>query len=228
VGKATLESVSTGERPKLPRGPHALPQDVVIAHQRERLLVATAEALAEQGYAELTVRDMIGRAGISRRTFYQLYDDKLACVLAAHAMALDGLLESISGACSEQVTWPDGVAAGVGGALEFAVRSPSEARLVLLASHTVSEPKLMDAAIATHERLESLLRTGRQRCDEARSPVETTESALIGAATTVVGSRLSAGHVDGLQQLGPELVQIILAPYLGYEEAQRVAHAAAA
>ena len=174
------------------------------------------------------MQDLIGRAGVSRRTFYQLFDDKLDCVLAAHAVALERLLEAITEACSAQAAWPDGVAAGVGSALEFAARSPGEARLVLLASHTVSEPKLMDAAIATHERLESLLRAGRERCSEARSPVETTEPALIGAATTVVGARLSTGQVDGLQQLGPELVQIILAPYLGYDEAQRFARAAAA
>ena len=77
------------KRLKLPRGPHALPQDVVVAHQRERLLDAAAPAMADKGYAELTVRDLIDRAGVSRRTFYQLFDDKLDCVFAAHERAFE-------------------------------------------------------------------------------------------------------------------------------------------
>jgi AcrR family transcriptional regulator len=95
VSGATLRNVSAGWEAKLPRGPHALPQEVVIAHQRERLLASAADAVADYGYAELTVRDLIEGAGVSRRTFYQLFEDKLECVLAAHRMALDRLSEVI-------------------------------------------------------------------------------------------------------------------------------------
>ena len=212
---------------KLPRGPHALPKDVVLNHQRDRLLAATATAIAECGYAELTVRDLIERAGVSRRTFYQLFDGKLECVLAAHEMALSRFEKVITTACSSQRTWPDGVAAAVAAGLEFAVRSPNETRLVLMSCHTVSEPKLMEAALAAHERFETLLRAGRKRCGEARAPLELTEPAVVGAVTAIVGARLCAGEVGGLRRLGPELVHIVLAPYLGYSAAQRVAHAAA-
>lgn len=188
---------------------------------------ATAAAVAELGYAELTVRDLIDRAGVSRRTFYQLYDAKLDCVLAAHELALDRLSDTVTTACSAQLAWPDGVAAAVRSVLEFAVRSPHEAQLVLLASHTVSEPKLMGAALAAHERFASILRRGRKRV-EGGAPNKLTESAVIGSVTAIVGARLSTGEVKGLEKLAPELVQIILAPYLGHEEARRVAHAAAA
>jgi AcrR family transcriptional regulator len=228
VSKTALRSVAAEKGAKLPRGPHALPQEVVIAHQRERLLSATATALAEEGYAELTVRDLIERAGVSRRTFYQLFDSKLECVLAAHEMALDRFTETITEACSTQLSWPDGIAAAVTSMLDFATESPGEARLILMQCHTVSEPKLMDVVIAAHERFAALLRSGRERGRATHPPLELTESALVGAVTAIVGARLCAGDVDGLRRLGPELVQIILAPYLGYEEAQRVAHAVAA
>jgi len=228
VSKAGLRSVAAERGSKLPRGPHALPQEVVLAHQRERLLSATSAALAEEGYAELTVRDLIERAGVSRRTFYQLFDSKLECVLAAHETALDRFTKTIAEACSRQLSWPDGVAAAVTSALEFAAESPDEARMILMQGHTVSEPKLMDAAIAAHERFAGLLRSGRERGRATHAPLELTESALVGAITAIVGASLCAGDVDGLRRLGPELVQIILAPYLGYEEAQRVAHAVAA
>lgn len=225
-GKAALRSLSSGARTTLPRGPHALPQEVVIVHQRERLLKAAAAALAEVGYAELTVKDMIDGAGVSRRTFYQLYDDKLECVLAAHEDALARLREVIATACAGEIAWADGVAAAVDAGLRFATRHPAETRLLLLATHTVSEPKLMGAALDAHEQFSDLLRAGRKQRGHG-SPTELTESAVIGSITAVVGARLGTGQLDGLRKLGPELVQIILAPYLGYEEAQRLARAAA-
>jgi AcrR family transcriptional regulator len=221
-----LRSLETGTRTSLPRGPHALPQEVVVEHQRQRLLEAAAAALAEVGYTELTVKHMIDGAGVSRRTFYQLYDDKLECVLAAHEIALERLQEVIATACAGEISWADGVTAAVDAGLRFATRHPAETRLLLLATHTVSEPKLMGAALGAHEQFAELLRAGRKQRGGG-SPTDLTESAVIGSVTAIVGARLSAGQVDGLRKLGPELVQIILAPYLGYEEAQRVAQAAA-
>ena len=223
---AALRSLENDARTTLPRGPHALPQKVVIEHQRRRLLEAAAEVVAEIGYAELRVKDMTDAAGVSRRTFYQLYDDKLECILAAHESALSRLREVIKTACAGEITWADGVAAAVDAGLRFAVRNPSETRLLLLATHTVSEPRLMGAALAAHEQFAELLRAGRKQRGGG-SPTELTESAVIGSVTAVLGARLSAGQTEGLRRLGPELVQIILAPYLGYEEAQRVAKAAA-
>jgi AcrR family transcriptional regulator len=222
-----LRPVETQKRTTLPRGPHALPQEVVIEDQRRRLLEAAAAALAEIGYAELRVKDMIADAGVSRRTFYQLYDDKLECVLAAHEDALARLRDVIATACAGAgITWADGVTAAVDAGLRFATRHPAETRLLMLATHTVSEPRLMGAALGAHAQFADLLRAGRKQRGGG-SPTELTESAVIGSVTAIVGERLSAGQVDDLRKLGPELVQIILAPYLGYEEAQRLAQAAA-
>ena len=210
---------------KLPRGPHALPQDVVIAHQRERLLDAATAAIAEQGYAELTVRTLIDRAGVSRRTFYQIFDDKIDCVFAAHERAFARLSKAIVEACRTKAPWPARVAAAVSRALEFAVSSPNEAQLVVVACHTASEPKLASRGHAAHEKLADLLRAGRQQAEVANTPPELTEQAVVGATMAVVGARLLAGDVRSLPKLAPELTEIILTPYLGDEDAQRRAAA---
>jgi AcrR family transcriptional regulator len=225
VADPPLTQSDTDKATKLPRGPHALPQDVVIAHQRERLLDAAATAVAEQGYAELTVRDLIVRAGVSRRTFYQLFDDKIDCVFAAHERAFERLSEVLVDACRAEVAWSDRVAAAIAASLAFAVESPSEAQLIVVACHTASEPKLASRGHAAHEKLADLLRTGRQQGEVANVPPELTEQAVVGAAMAVVGARLLAGDVDSLPLLVPELTQVILTPYLGDEEAQRVAQA---
>jgi AcrR family transcriptional regulator len=228
AGRSALRSLSAAKRETLPRGPHALPQEIVLEHQRQRLLDATAKAIADRGYCDLTVRDMIVRAGVSRRTFYQLFDDKLQCVLAAHQAAFGKLEKLLAKACSGQSEWADGVAAALAAGLEFAARSPEEAGLALVPCHSLGEPQLMEAARVAHDRLAAMLRAGRRnRGGGAPAPFELTEPALVGAVTAIAGARLYAGDIEGLRQLEPELVRIIVAPYLGYREAQRIADAAA-
>ena len=68
---------------KLPRGPHGLERDVVLASQRGRMLAAMADAVASKGYAATTVADVVAGAGVSRKTFYEHFRDKEDVVLAA-------------------------------------------------------------------------------------------------------------------------------------------------
>jgi AcrR family transcriptional regulator len=228
LSDATLTESDADIRWKLPRGPHALPQDLVAANQRQRLITAAAAAIAERGYAELAVKDLIDRAGVSRRTFYHLFEDKLDCVFAAHNAAFSRLNAEIVDACAAEAAWGDGVVAAVKVALEFAADSPDEARLILISSHTSSEPALARRGRAAHEQLAALLRSGRQRGRHGQAPPPAAiEEAIIGAAMSLVGNCL-LDEPERLPDLAPELVQIILTPYLGDGEARRAAEAVAA
>jgi AcrR family transcriptional regulator len=52
--------------------------------QRSRLLDAAARVFAEKGWAEATVEAIVVRAGMSRRTFYEHFDDLKDCLLTLH------------------------------------------------------------------------------------------------------------------------------------------------
>lgn len=69
---------------RIPGGQHGLSPELVSADQRVRLHAAAVQVVAEFGYVQATVEDMISRAGVSRRTFYELYEDKEACFIAAY------------------------------------------------------------------------------------------------------------------------------------------------
>jgi len=76
---------STGIAPiykRLPRGPHRLERDEVIHHQRARIHGAMVEAVAERGYEGTSVKQVIGLAGVSRRSFYEQFANKQECFLA--------------------------------------------------------------------------------------------------------------------------------------------------
>ena len=87
---ATLGSLPAYER--LPSGRHRLTRQAVVASQRGRLLDAAVQVIADQGYATTTVADIVARAGVSRRTFYEQFPDKEACFLAAYDVGVELVL----------------------------------------------------------------------------------------------------------------------------------------
>lgn len=79
----------------LARGWHPLTREAVSASQRERILDAMAQAVAEKGCAATSVADVVALAGVSRRTFYELFKDKDDCFLAAYRAGMELLLDGI-------------------------------------------------------------------------------------------------------------------------------------
>ncbi len=67
---------------RLPHGPHRLERDEVVRHQRTRIYGAMVEAIAQSGYERTSVKQVIGLAGVSRRSFYEQFANKEQCFLA--------------------------------------------------------------------------------------------------------------------------------------------------
>jgi AcrR family transcriptional regulator len=76
---------------RLPRGPHGLPPAEVRRVQRERLVRAALSTVADLGYGPSTVREVVRRAGVSLKAFYEHFDDKQDCVLTAIAESMQVL-----------------------------------------------------------------------------------------------------------------------------------------
>jgi AcrR family transcriptional regulator len=86
-------------RPRaLPRGPHRLAREEVLASQRGRLLDAMAEVVAERGYGAATVAGVIDHAGVSRKTFYEHFRDREECFLAAYDAGVEVLMATMRAA----------------------------------------------------------------------------------------------------------------------------------
>jgi AcrR family transcriptional regulator len=67
---------------RLPHGPHRLDRKQVALHQRARIHGAMVEAISRNGYEGTSVKQVIGLAGVSRRSFYELFANKQECFLA--------------------------------------------------------------------------------------------------------------------------------------------------
>src|SRR3954463_2098239 len=116
----------------LPRGPHQLAREVVVASQRGRLLDAMAEAVAEKGYATTTVADVIARARVSRKTFYEHFRDKEECFLAAYDEGVAILMKEIRRAGEHEQSFLERMRARVRAYLSLLVEEPAFARAYLI------------------------------------------------------------------------------------------------
>ena len=77
----------------------------MAASQRTRLLEAVGATVAEKGYAAATIDDIVRGAGVSKKTFYEHFDDKLGCFLAAYVAASDELYEHVRAAQDSVDDW---------------------------------------------------------------------------------------------------------------------------
>lgn len=97
VGQATF----AGGLGKLPSGRHRLTADDVLASQRGRMQFALCDALTEKGYAATTIADVVSRAGVSRRTFYEHFASKQACFEATFDTGARVVIDTLDAALAE-------------------------------------------------------------------------------------------------------------------------------
>ena len=123
---------ATGEVPaELPRHRHSLARDTVRASQEVRILLATAEVVAERGYAETSVAQIVKGAGVSTKTFYELYADKEGAFLAAYA-AIDVVIARMRAAALEHDEPREMLRAGARCYLEQLASEPAFTRMLVI------------------------------------------------------------------------------------------------
>jgi len=121
------------ERPaNLPRGRHQLSREQVQGAQRERLMVAFTELLADRGYASVRIGDIAKRAAISSQSFYEVFANKEDCALAAYDHFIEVLARSAPAELASSESWREYIQAMVGGFFRGLTADPVVARAFLL------------------------------------------------------------------------------------------------
>jgi AcrR family transcriptional regulator len=206
---------------RLPSGPHGLPRDLVTANHRERLIVACAQVVPERGYVDTTVADIIKAAAVSRRTFYEHFDDKEDCFLATYDLVVAHLRARIVVAFESETEWTLEVRSALAALLDFLAEEPLLARLMMV------EPLAAGRPIVDHHRARLadfalLLRAGRGAAGDEQPPADTEEAVIAGMAGLIT-MRIVSGNAEQLEELLPELVEAALTPFVGVAKARRVA-----
>lgn len=190
---------------RLPRGRHGLTREEVVASQRERVLRALAQTMAEKGYVATSVADVLRVAGVSRETFYQQFSSKEDCFMVAYDTAVSILLGGIG-----EVLGGDGEALGtlerldsaLGAYLEGLAAEPAYARVFLVEVYAAGR-EAMERRAAAQQRFAALVaHVFGASTDQERFVAE----ALVAATSSLVTARLAVGDVEGLLALREPLV----------------------
>jgi len=193
-----------------------MPPDIASRTQRSRIVDAMIESCAEKTYAGTTIADIVGRARISRTTFYKHFNDKRACFDGA----IDYCLTELQGVAADAHTPGDEpadaarkAAAAVLGAL---AERPGFAQLLSGDAIAVDPAVIERYRRATIPALEALWDGRSERARPHLDPRLT-----FGQAQVLLLNQIATGNTDRLPALLPEIVYLAVSPFGGHEEALR-------
>ena len=175
---------------------------------------------AEKGYAATTIADLTREAGISRTTFYEMFDDKEACFLAAYDRVVDALVRRVTVAYEAEEGWPNRARAGLAELLEALAEEPEVARLALI-DVSAAGPAAQRRYRAALQRLTPFFEEGRDFAPGGRNLPANTSRMAIGAVAGLIADEVSEGRAEYLSGLLSDVLFATLMPYIGPEAAAR-------
>lgn len=206
-----------GRRAELRRQAHGAEVEQM---QRSRLLAGAVPAIDEHGYAQATVAQITRRAGVSRRTFYEIFANREECLTAV----IDDVVSTIAAELHEQdlegQTWRERIRAGLTAILAFLDREPVLARVCVVQALQAG-PHVLERREAILARLAAAVDEGRLERQRGEGLTPLTAEGLVGAAFGIVHARLQRGAEQPLTPLVNELMAMIALPYLGPAAARR-------
>ncbi|MEA2153696.1 MAG: hypothetical protein QOI18_1929 [Solirubrobacteraceae bacterium] len=206
--------------PRLRPGPNGLPRGRVTEIQRSRMLAATLEAVEEVGYARMTVAQVIGRARVSRKTFYDVFADREDCFLAALEQGVGQVGKLVHEAYERETVWRDGVRAGLAELLVFLDVEPALARMYLVEALGAG-PRVLGRRAELLEELAEVVDRGRFATSAVREPPEVAAEGVVGAVFAVLHTRALEDGEERFACLLGSLMNIVVLPYLGARAASR-------
>lgn len=198
------------------------PRGTVAGAQRERILAAAEQLIAEKGCSGATIEAIVKLAGVSSVTFYEHFKDKEACFVGGFDRAVEETRTKLREAIGDELPWPDRVRAGLGALLAAIAADPARARMCLVEAQR--------GGVELHARYEAALdsaaaelRHGRALDSAPAGLSETVEEATAGGLAWLLREHLELSGGGSLEELLPRMIEIALSPYLGDGGAQPTA-----
>jgi AcrR family transcriptional regulator len=215
---AAAELLSGGEG-QFPSGIRSLPAGLVSAVQRERLLAGMLRATAQLGYREVSVQEVLERAGVSRPTFYEHFENKEDCFLAAFGTVADRLCKRLVAAAEASETWRAGLRAALGQLLCFVTEEPDAAMTLIVDARAACPPALLRRDEILDDFASCLDARVRAESPAAAEPSSIAAAGIVGGIEALLYSRLNRGEADGIESLLPSLMYFAVLPYEGHATA---------
>ncbi len=191
---------------------------------RRRLIDAFTKIASERGYASTTVNEVAAAADLPRSVFFEHFSSKRQCLSAAYDTFFERLVAETKQNMDTDGEWPLQVKAAVGAGLGFVSETATRSRFFAVDA-LVAGPVILERYLAAMNRVVPLLREGREHSPEAGELPELTEPVLIGGIAGLLSGSLLEEDLTSIAGLESELVEMLLTPYVGRDEARRLAAA---
>ena len=204
------------------------------------MLAALVDVVAEHGAANLTVTHVVSRSGVSRRTFYEIFEDREDCLLATLENAVARIARDVEEAHGQSGSWRARIRAGLVVLLELLDDDPEIARLLIVES-LAAGPRALVYREQVLAPIVAAVDDGRTQAKRGNGPPPLTAASVVGGVLSVLHSRLLTGAPGlrgadvpgpcpvessptgspGLVELTSSLMSMIVLPYLGQAAAQK-------
>jgi AcrR family transcriptional regulator/DNA-binding MarR family transcriptional regulator len=199
----------------------------VLEIQRTRILAALVEVARERGAGQVTVAHIVARSGVSRRTFYELFEDRDACFLAAFEDAVQRASAHVAPVFGRAGSWRERMRGALGAVLEFL---DDERRLggLCIVDALAAGSRALERRAEVVSILVDAVDEGRGEARAVTSLSRLTAEGVVGGVLAVLHARLSENGPASdaskpLVQLQSPLMAMIVLPYLGTGVAGREA-----
>ncbi len=217
IGELGANGVAGGER--------FVGRGHVAGVQCARILTAMVQEVSERGAANVSVAHVVARSGVSRRTFYEIFEDREDCFLAAFDDALKSVAAVVVPAYEQSGPWRLKVRAALTALLECLECDPATGR-VLIVESLAAGPRALERRQSVLAQIIPVIEQGHGKGRTLDPPTLTAEGILGGVLSVLHArfiekqgaGRVTRPHMTGLA--GP-LMSMIVLPYLGPIAARR-------
>ncbi len=192
----------------------------VIEIQRARLLAAMIDVCAEHGVADVTVAHVVERAGVSRRTFYEIYSDREECFLEAFDEGIVRATRYMLDAYDETGRWIDRMRSALAALLAFMDAERATGRLLIVESLAGGDSALSRRRAAVERMVAFVDEANAGLQADKRTPSLTAEG-VVGGVLSILHSRLLEDAPGSFRELTSPLASMIVLPYLGAAAARK-------
>ena len=202
--------------PRLLPGPRGLSREFVQAHQRERIINAMVSAVDAKGYLATSVADVLVRARVSRKAFYEQFSDKEDCFLACYERGTVLLFDATMAALAVGGTWPERIRRVYDALLETFAENAQLASVCMieaLAAGPAANLRYRQAVAGFVSVVEDNLMA---TVDTPRVPTSLI-FALVGGSAAIIYEEIAAGRTTELPRLAEDLTTFFKAAFVGYQ-----------
>jgi AcrR family transcriptional regulator/DNA-binding MarR family transcriptional regulator len=188
--------------------------------QRGRMITAMTEVVAEHGMSKLSVASVVARSGVSRRTFYEIFEDAQECLLAALEDSLGCARSYVQEVYDPREPWRVRIRMALHALLRFLEDEPARGWLLVVEAPGAGRDVLEHRSRVLAE-LIAPVEEGRYASERSAAITPLTAEGVVGSALAVVHARLLRGERPALVELTNPLMSTIVLPYLGAAAARK-------